>query len=264
MVLIHGGDGKSKPYQYGFSNIDEYYAPGCIRHNLPIENSEAVAQFISESIIIYPEIINGNPLGGNRVVRYVLYFTENVFPGEFVCTFRKMFFENADHVLFKTLIPEHMNDHNTQAWSERTLDCTYFGKGPKYTECVRIPGTLLIERDWPRDQEQLALILKQSRFLYTFDCVSSTNDDALMCGCIPVHMHEKQITRDQLNQGELKYPTVNFAVTDGQLSITYSPAEIIRQMREFQVQMRQYEQTWVPRVRDFAEACIEHYSKSKM
>jgi hypothetical protein len=57
---------------------------------------------------------------------------------------------------------------------------------------------------WPRTKKELALLLRNCRFLYSWDLLSQTNIDALFCGSIPVIMSTLPLkTLEELNGGEL-------------------------------------------------------------
>jgi hypothetical protein len=98
-----------------------------------------------------------------------------------------------------------------QHWTKRNLNLTYVGKGINFENCFRIPGSILVERDWPRDKEQLGLLLRQCKFFFTWDCVSATNHDAVLCGAVPILMHDKQIPREDIDRMEFGiFPKINF------------------------------------------------------
>lgn len=260
IIFFHGGDGQETPYQWAISNRPDLYVDGHLRHQLPAENPQkALAEFLENGILIYPEIIKGNPLAAKRVVRYVLNKDDSEFPGEFVCAFSKLFRKDPDHVLFKMTVPKWMNEDNTYPWHARKMDATYFGKGPKYVECKRIPDTLLIERDWPRDQEQLAIILKQSRFLFSYDGVSGIHNDAIMCGCVPVILHDKQIPRGVLDTGELRYPKISLSDLNNRESVVYDRNQLENEAKELKNTIKYYESSWHTRVYEFTLACRKRF-----
>ncbi len=261
MIFFHSGDGQSKPYQWTISDRDDLYMPGMERVQLSTSNPQKdIASFLSNGIIIYPEIIKGNPIGAKRVCRYVLMKSDEEYKNEYIATYSKTFTRQYHYLLTKVLLSSHMNDDGTVHWTNRKLDATYFGKAPKFMECFRFPNTLLIERDWPRDQEQLSLVLKNTRFLYSFDCITSTIFDAIMCGCVPIMLHDKQLPREEINADEFgPRPNIVIAYDSGNMVLKYDVKQIDQQMKEFQHRCRVLMNGWGSRVKDFATKCALHF-----
>jgi hypothetical protein len=268
IILFHSGDGQEKPYQWALSNQPEHYVPGHQRYQLPIENAQkTITDFLKNGIVIYPEIIKGNPVGAKRVVRYLLTrenlginHYEAAYPGDYICAFSKLFHKNPHQTLFKVTTPDCMNTEDTVHWSERKMDATYFGKGPKYINCNVIPDTVLIERDWPRDQKQLAVMLKSTRFLFSFDGCSGIHTDAMMCGALPVILHEKQLTRTELNNSELPYPSTVLRNLHDKSSVLYDNYQLEIEIQEFKKNFESLKNSWNTRVGEFARACLSFFS----
>jgi hypothetical protein len=262
IIFFHSGDGQSKPYEWAISDREDLYMPGIQRVQLStVKPQQDIASFLENGIIIYPEIIKGNPIGAKRVCRYVLAKSDEEYKDEYVVAFSRVFRRHYHHTLKKVLLPPWMNDANTIHWTQRKLDATYFGKAPKFMDCFRFPNTLLIERDWPRDQEQLALILKNTRFLYTFDCITSTINDAIMCGCVPIMLHDKQIPRSEINQDEFgTRPQIMMEQVAGGVALKYDVTIVDKQMAEFKAKYLNIRDTWQSRVAQFAAKCAAHFS----
>jgi hypothetical protein len=261
IIFFHSGDGEEKPYQWSLSNRPDLYVEGHRRFQLPIDNPQkSIAEFLLNGIMIYPEIIKGNPIGAKKVVRYLLVRDEKDYPGEFICTFSTLYRKNPDHILYKITTPEFMNNEGTVHWSERKMDATYFGKGPKFVECKLIPETILIERDWPRDQKQLAIMLKNTRFLFSFDGCSAITTDAMMCGAVPIILHEKQLTYQELISGELKYPIITLTNVNDKSTLVFDHEKVDFEIKELQKSIQYWRNSWADRVSEFALACAKHFA----
>ena len=53
-------------------------------------------------------------------------------------------------------------------------------------ECKVIEGTIEITRTAPAEKEGYADLLRQTRFLFSYDCYSKVNAEATICGAIVV------------------------------------------------------------------------------
>jgi hypothetical protein len=144
-----------------------------------------------EAIVIYPEVITDNPLKADKVVRYLLN-REGVMQGkmiewgktDFPLAFSKayrsdcntLFYANTDTNIFKNMS------------LDRTYNSYYIGKGRQYAHCDELPGCVEITRTFPARKEDLAIILNQSKILFTYDTASAINLDAVLCGAMPFFM----------------------------------------------------------------------------
>lgn len=175
---------------------------------------DSLRELVDAAIVIYPEVVAGNPLRAGRVVRYVLNHPgSNGYPmmhGErdYIVAFQPMFWPQP-HAVATLLFEEPLfNDAGTRPARERGLDCTYVGKGARFGACPKVPGTVQVERDWPADKDGLAALLRGTRYFYTWDVVSQTNLDALCCGAVPVILRLAPFTPQvfDLAWGRLEFP----------------------------------------------------------
>jgi len=188
-------------YRFKPGGVDFYTPEGdsgfCKEHeHIPrLPASSDITQFrelIDEGIVVYPEVLQSNPLNAPRVVRYVLNHPElNRYPmlegkRDFIVSFNRQYWQNP-HSIASLFIDEPVfHDEGTRPALERTMDCTYVGKGAGFGACFRIQGSVSIERGWPSDKEGLAIMLRNTRYFFTWDVNTLTNADALLCGAIIV------------------------------------------------------------------------------
>lgn len=259
IIFLHGGNAAEQNFQYALSTEPGMYKPGT--RFLPVSNLDEAKEILRDGIVVYPDLITGNPLGANRVVRYVLNFSAAPFEGDFVLSFSRLYSTYAHHTLFKVFHHDAFNTVGVLPWHQRSLNLTYFGKGPSFLECKQIPNTILVERDWPRDKDQLALLLKQCKFFFTWDCVSATNLDAVMCGAIPVFLHEKQLLRSELGKSELgEIPHASFDSIDHLPEGVNVDDDVARiAFAEFNARYFHYLESWPDRVAEFAQVCERHF-----
>jgi hypothetical protein len=166
-------------------------------------------------IVIYPEVVSGNPLGGRNVVRYVLYreglisgFGMDRGVGDFIFSWSNLYYSGADAYLLKYNIPDYFNDSGTKFSLDRGIDCTYIGKGKLYGDCRAMVGTIEINRDNAIGKVALAELLRVTRFLYTYDSLSSTCVEATLCGAIVVPLLWKPFSREEIGVSDLRFPYV--------------------------------------------------------
>lgn len=193
-----------------YSNDRQFFSENLQNSNvyLPFESQRTfLDNIIKNGIVIYPEIIVGNPLGAERVVRYFLNadglvtgIKSGYQAGDFCLAFSKMYFEDPHDVLFRPFVHEAFSCVSSLPWNQRIMDVTYIGKGANYENCVRINNSLEINRDYPHSKEELSIVLKSTRYFYSWDVVSSTNIDAIMCGARLVLMQDRPFTRDYLRK----------------------------------------------------------------
>jgi len=263
IAFISEGSQSNQGFKFAYSGDKSLYDPtGQYYDYFSHRTAQEINDHIINSCIIYPDIIKGNPLSGKFFVTYVLGRPEFPIFSDYILSFSKLYIDKSDFVLHKSFFDDCMNDSETVHWSNRTLSLTYIGKGSNYLECSLIPGTILIERDWPKDKSQLAIILKNCKFFYSWDCVSATNSDAILCGAVPILMHDLQIPRETLNTSELgSFPPIKYedAVSNNKLKININ--EIDSHLLMFKNKFLYYHSAWNSNVSLFAESVINKFSK---
>jgi O-antigen biosynthesis protein len=138
-------------------------------------------------IMIYPEVVSGNPFGMERVVRWTLntpgYLAGDTSyaPTERVFTWSKRFY---DAPLLTVDVLEH-ELFNADGTGVRDTDCFYVGKGPKRgaNKDASVDGMTEITLAFPPTRAEVAALLRRTRTLYTYDDCTSLTDEAIDCGC---------------------------------------------------------------------------------
>lgn len=259
MLFLHSGSADKQDFQFSYFDNPDLYMPGGHFKTLPMGISQ-ITNELARAIIIYPDLITGNPLGAARRCRYLLNFNDREFAGDYVVAYSKIYSKDSLPVLFKPFDDPHLHTRGARPWYERSLDATYIGKGSAFTQTHRIPETILIERNWPKDKEQLALVLRQVRFFYTWDTVSATNVDAIRCGAVPILLHDKQIARETLNQGELgRYPRIGYPPSSQAMSQPAFREMINADMSEFNLNFDANIRGWNHAVENFVADITDHF-----
>lgn len=233
-----------------YSNNPKYFGPNLDYYAI---NSEAeFQQFIDEGIVIYPEIVKGNPLKAKKVVRYVLN-TEgfvaknsmNESSNDFIISYSKVYRKDPHAILTKLPYNPLFNAENTLPASERALDLTYVGKGDTYGKCFTVPGTLEITRIYPKTKQELALLFRNTRYFFTWDYRSAVFTEAILCGAIPVFMSPAPFNSfDELDDHDLAKHLRTSCEIEGEKVTVHIPDGAIQVMeahkREYMAQVESY------------------------
>lgn len=174
----------------------------------PLEQHEM--HLIDTSYVLYPEVMIGNPLGAKKVIRYFGnregYCNGKLIgigPNDFLLAHSRATRKDGQYILFNSEINPAFNMDGAQPPMQRTLDATYIGKGYIYGQVGLVNNTLFIGRDWPRPQEQLAILLKNTRIFYTWDSWTQTNVEAVLCGAIPCFLRYEPWTEEDIDGSEI-------------------------------------------------------------
>lgn len=155
---------------------------------------------LKDGIVVYPEIIGGNPLGARRVARWFLnrpgYFYDNVRYG-------------ADDLFF--FYNPAFNDPVINPHPENFLRVTYLhpayrctNEGPRQGACyiVRKGAGLTLDRHPAGAEcidalshEEKAEIFNRTAFLYSYDPYTFYTTYAAICGCIPIVIPSEGVTK---------------------------------------------------------------------
>jgi GT2 family glycosyltransferase/Tfp pilus assembly protein PilF len=152
-----------------------------------IHNWELPCIVSDDDIVVYPEIIAGNPYNAKRVVRYILnepgylggdkqYDKDDIlfaYDGSLA-----QFTNNSNNVLRMPCIEEFfVNTH-----CERVTDCYWVGKG-KDTNHPAVKDAVEITYTWPVKRRELAALFNRTKTFYTYDDRTALTLEASLCGC---------------------------------------------------------------------------------
>lgn len=152
-----------------------------------------------EPIVVYPEIVHGNPLAGNTVARWLLnqpghlagdkYFSDD----DLIFTFDPSYLpaEMRGEVLhIPTIDLSIFNNEENPDDDSREYICfyakKYLSKGGKFTRHVE--GGISLCQDQKLTHRDIASILRKSKLLYVYEPTALIGE-ALLCGC-PVSIIE--------------------------------------------------------------------------
>ena len=229
--------------------------------NTPVINNDFATnweQINNDSIVISSDGIQGNPFNAKRLVRYVLGKEGDLPKDEFKVYFSRAFQRDksvAPLVLYH--LPVDLSIFNTNNAPVRDQDMLWLGKGAKY--CTEpLPNVALMSYSWPATRAELAANFRRTRYLYSYDAVSATNIEAVLCGAVVifkhVSYHDWVWTRSDMEDYELGIG--GFAFGD-------SPAEIERAHRtgHEMIALTQYHvAAFRSRLLDFVHATQSHFN----
>jgi hypothetical protein len=235
-------------FRAGSTDIDVYVPDGdadycklytCTPRLPACSDIERFRDLIDAAYVIYPEVVAGNPLNARRVVRYVLNSpAANGYPmredkKDYIVAFSGDYWPNPHSIATMMFEEPLFNDENSRPAMERTMDCTYIGKGATFGDCFRIQGSVLIERNWPADKESLSIMLRNTRYFYTWDLNSQTNLDALNCGAIPVAVRWTPLTSETFDPVLGPPPFAESTFQNGVITVAYEPEQFNERRRRY-------------------------------
>ncbi len=162
-------------------------------------------------VVIYPEVVYGNPLGAPRVVRYVcnrpglLGGSSRFDDGEKLFVYSRQFLHymarDVDGVLYKPMLDDELFSPPSETIA-RVKRLFYVGKG-SYIDGVLDRGTYTeITREWPARAE-LPELFRQADHLVSFDTTSLIVFEAALCGCPSVLVPDGRVDEEVLKRYEL-------------------------------------------------------------
>lgn len=156
-----------------------------------------------DTIVIYPEVVPGNPLSARCVARYLLNSDGAVCGQKIDRSYKQYLFtydqryEKNVPVLAFDLYDLALVDFSDNP-ETRQLQCVYVGKGNPLS--IPFDGTspyIMFTRSWPEDRELLFNFFKISRFIHLSDPYTALASEALLCGCIPLVADWGDINEDK-------------------------------------------------------------------
>lgn len=216
-----------------------------------------------DAIVVYPEVILGNPIAKARnIVRWFLNKEGacnggqvQIGPRDFVLAHSRVTRPDAMATLFHVEVAPCFNREGTRPIHERTLDLTYWGKGVLYGQVAHVDKAVTISRDFPANQQQLAYLLRECRFFNTFDAWTQTNLEAVMCGAVPVVHSYGPWTPEEVDGSELgRIPRLDAS------ALTMDTAQFLAERDLLEARVRELSASWQERVEATAKQIEEHFS----
>jgi len=162
---------------------------------------------LGEHIVIHGENLDCEYFESLNVARYYLNkmgFLINkgqAREGEFKLAYHAPFCDDPDFVLTQFMGKIDLEQAEQMTIHDRFLNLTYVGKGWMYNaECPTIYQTVLIKRDWPETNEEYVTLLKATRFVLSYDSLTSVLMDSVLLGAVPVILNAAPFTKAEVSR----------------------------------------------------------------
>lgn len=183
-----------------------------LKENKDILNSKTYSKFITpwilskdidlnEDIIIYPEVIDGNPLNAKNVIRWLLhfpgFFTKRINFGEndLIFGISEQFSTLKYPIDKKNLLTIFYFLHDTYFqynFAKREGSCHLIKKG-KGKNFVHDSNSICIDN---LSHEEIAKLFNEKETFISYDAQSVYSTYAVLCGCISIVVPDKDISKD--------------------------------------------------------------------
>ncbi len=167
-------------------------------YRLPIAKRKDIA----EAIIVYPEMVSGNPLNASHVVRWFLN-KPGALTGRIEYGVDELYFyyhihfndeELNLHVEHHLNVIEFMGDVYRHVNKERRSgSCYMVRKGEGRALDQHAEGAIQIDG---MSHQQIADIFNQCEYFISYDLYTMYSRYAAMCGCIPIVVPEEGLTKE--------------------------------------------------------------------
>ncbi len=165
-----------------------------------------------DTIVVYPEIVFGNPLAAKHVVRWFLNinrFKRNFRGAQpygeddlFIC-YLKVFNDYQLNPSCREVTLQHFNHDIYKRWNygSRAGNCYLVRKGRNRADLPpSVPGIIIDDLS----EKEKVEVLNKCEYFYSFDPQTAYSAVAAICGCVSVVIPEAGKTRADYTGGEIK------------------------------------------------------------
>ena len=228
---------------------------GCLLTNWPYVDDD--------TIVVYPEIIFGNPLAAKHVVRWFLgpYSYKGVFIDSkpyddddlYIC-YREIFNNYQLNPTGRQVQLQHFNYELYKRWNygHREGSCFIIRKGINRSDLPStVPGPIL---DNLSDEEKVE-IMNQCKYCYSYDTQTFYSIVAAICGCISIVVPEPGKNRDDYLCADEKGWGIAYGTSQKELNFAQSTMNELKQyIKSFNVHNEE-------NVQMFLSYCQEYFQE---
>lgn len=224
----------------------------------PFVTPIAARKMLRDAIVVYPEIVEGNPLGARHVVRWLLnkpgFFTD------------KTDYDENDLFFF---YQDAFNDPQLNPHPDRLLRVTWINEAyRKYNEGARSGSCFLIKKGAGREivhdlrdsiqidalsHEEKARVFNETERFYSYDLYTMYSMYAALCGCDSVVVPDPQLSVEDWMPEESRY---GIAYGEDQLAWAAATREIL--LNRLDERRQEEDRT----VENFVRQCRIHFHGS--
>lgn len=227
----------------------------CADYNTPLAK---FSDLKSSSIVVYPEIINGNPLKAKNVVRWLLHkpgfhtgvaeFSES----ELFFSYDENCYEpgygiDISNILTVVAInPAYAFDDNPS----RSGSCYMLRKGKGRDITHDDENSLFID---DLEHDEVASVFKQKKYFYCYDEYTFFSQYAALCGCISVVMPAGDKSKEEWVEN---HPISKYGIAYGVDDIEHA----IKTMDKVGDYFKELEQNSILSTKSFVDKSSKHFS----
>jgi GT2 family glycosyltransferase/Flp pilus assembly protein TadD len=177
-----------------------------------------------DPIIVYPEIVTGNPLKGRTVVRWLLNLPgviggDGIYDKEdLIFYFSKYFAQESDSENILTILglPDNFFDIFQDYGHKRFGSCYAIHKGDR----KKIQHNLEVSQEIVdfTPSKELAAIFNVKRIFYSYDAATFVSSMAALCGCISIVIPDKEV--DEVKWREQWPYGIGFGINDADHAVS--------------------------------------------
>ncbi|MDT8372170.1 MAG: hypothetical protein RQ783_09330 [Gammaproteobacteria bacterium] len=172
------------------------------KNRSPYDLTLANYKSLKDAVVIYPEVVNGNPLRVKNVVRWFLN-KPGVLTGDICFGSNDLFFyydihfndpEINKNLLNQLKVVEIQSSTYKYINEQKRSDACYMVRKGQYRSLDYHGDATCIDN---LDHKYVALIFNTCKYFICYDLYTMYSRYAAMCGCIPIVVPEKGMTKEQ-------------------------------------------------------------------
>lgn len=225
----------------------------------PIATKDYITECKKNGVVIYPELVLGNPLEANNVVRWFLHHPQN-FNSKIMYGFDELYFKYSSWINIPESIKRNVVDelfrivyYPFDLYNEDDVAKVRDGSAYTIRKGVGKPlvhdvtNSILIDN---LSHQEIASIFKRVKTFYSYDLYTAYSAFAVLCGCDSVVIPDKNMTKEQwIPDGKFR-AGLSYGFDDlpeARRSRDY----MIKQMKEDQDRNKVSIEMFVTKIRDF-------------
>lgn len=197
------------------------------------------SQEIEQSVVIYPEIVKGNPLLASKVVRWLLHQPGH-FSGEIGYGKNELIFKfnsaikdftvqdskTSNNELKVIYYPIDLyNSDGAFPENERTLTCHAIRKG-KHKPTVHPEDSILIDS---LSHDEVAKLFKQAKRFICYDNYTAYSIFATLCGCTSIVVPDEGVSLEQWYPKQSDRYGISYGFDDEQLEWCRQTSHLVKE-----------------------------------